>query len=275
MTAVNALSDLARLLAGVRVVDLSLTLAEDLPGAWPTHMPFQAKPWSWFHDRPDDLLPLDSGCGSYFTRWLVIDEHTGTHFDAASHFLPPDASSGFRPETAEQVDLSKFVGPAAVIRVSMDDLPQVPGESPTITPEIVEAWERRNGRIAAGTVVLFSSQWDQRYTRATRAQYTHDVVITKTTAGWPAPSAETMDALHTRGVRCVGIDAPSMGAAHDGEPVHVCGLGKGIVFVEGLANLDQLPEAGAFFVFMPLKLRGGSGAPGRAIAFVSNDSPKS
>jgi isatin hydrolase len=30
--------------------------------------------------------------------------------------------------------------------------------------------------------------------------------------------------------------------------------------------LTQLPPRGAFFIFLPLKCEGGSGAPGRAIA---------
>jgi kynurenine formamidase len=41
-----------------------------------------------------------------------------------------------------------------------------------------------------------------------------------------------------------------------------------MVYVEGLARLRELPVRGAIFAFFPLLLRGGSGAPGRAVAFV-------
>jgi kynurenine formamidase len=38
--------------------------------------------------------------------------------------------------------------------------------------------------------------------------------------------------------------------------------------VENLTGLAQLPPRGAIFCFLPLKIVGGSGAPGRAIAFL-------
>jgi kynurenine formamidase len=89
--------------------------------------------------------------------------------------------------------------------------------------------------------------------------------------GWPAPTAETVVALAERGITCVGTDGVSIGAVHDGGPAHNAGLSRGLVFVEGLSQLDQVPPRGAWFVFMPIKLRGGSGGPGRAAALVLDD----
>jgi kynurenine formamidase len=40
------------------------------------------------------------------------------------------------------------------------------------------------------------------------------------------------------------------------------------VFVEALTGLAALPPRGAWFCFAPLKLASGTGAPGRAFAFV-------
>jgi len=50
--------------------------------------------------------------------------------------------------------------------------------------------------------------------------------------------------------------------------VQVVGLSAGAVFIEGLSNLGALPPRGAWFFFAPLKVEGGTGAPGRAFAFV-------
>jgi kynurenine formamidase len=36
-----------------------------------------------------------------------------------------------------------------------------------------------------------------------------------------------------------------------------------------LTGLEALPPRGAFFVFLPLKIAGSSGGPGRAIALLS------
>jgi kynurenine formamidase len=62
-----------------------------------------------------------------------------------------------------------------------------------------------------------------------------------------------------------------MGSAHDGAPVHVAGLSAGAVFIEALTGLDRLPPRGAYFLFAPLKVARGSGAPGRALAWVSTE----
>jgi kynurenine formamidase len=69
-------------------------------------------------------------------------------------------------------------------------------------------------------------------------------------------------------VRCDGTDAPSMGSSHDGAPVHVAALSRGAVFVEALSGLDQLPARGAYFLFAPLNVARGTGAPGRAMAWL-------
>jgi kynurenine formamidase len=62
--------------------------------------------------------------------------------------------------------------------------------------------------------------------------------------------------------------APSIGSVHDGIPVHQEGLSRGLRYVEILTNLDELSPRGAFFVFLPLKISGSSGGPGRAVAFL-------
>ena len=46
------------------------------------------------------------------------------------------------------------------------------------------------------------------------------------------------------------------------------GLSGGMVFIECLANLRELPPRGAMFVFLPVKVARSSGGPGQAIALV-------
>ena len=81
-----------------------------------------------------------------------------------------------------------------------------------------------------------------------------ELVISGACPGWPAPGVEVMEALADRGVTCVGIDTPSIGPVQDAGPVHIAGFRRGLVFVEGLARLAELPVFGAFFVFLPLKI---------------------
>lgn len=263
-----------------QVVDLTLLLAEELPCSWSTHMPYQQKTYNYFADDLRDEAVLRNHTGPYQTRWLLVDEHTGTHVDAPAHFVPPEGSGleGAGPAgavTVEQIDLEQLMGPAVVVDVP-DDLPGgAPGVSPSITADLLAAFEDEHGTIAAGDVVLLRSRWDERFYRPGPAgdDYCRNPLVRGTTAGWPAPDVSAMELLVERGVRCVGTDGTSMGSVDDGGPVHRFALSRRVAFVEALANLGALPVRGAFFCFAPLRLARGTGAPGRAFAWVSTEEP--
>jgi kynurenine formamidase len=263
-------------LANRKIVDLSVPLAEDLPCWWATHQPFQHKTWNWFATLRDPAASVYNRSGPYATKWLALDEHTGTHLDAPCHFIPPP-NSGL-PEagpagaiSVADVPLEQVTGPAAVLDVSTVAGAE-PGISPLVPADAVLAWEAANGQLRAGDIVLLRTGWDRHYRRGPEAEsYVHDVVVTKRRPGWPAPSVETIEVLLSRGVRCVGIDAPSMGPAHDGQGVHVVALREGAVFVECLTGLGLLPARGAWFCFLPLRIEAATGSPGRAVAFLPRE----
>ncbi len=261
-----------------RIVDLSLLIGEEYPCSWPTHVPFQQKIYNYFANTGAADAPLFSHHGAYHTRWLLIDEHTGTHFDAPAHFLPPE-ESGLEhagPQgnvSAEQVPLEQLIGPAVVIDVSvLLDQEVEDGQSPYIRAGHIQQAEAEFGGIETGDIVLFRSGWDQLHYKPgpEGSAYVTDPFLHQAGPGWPALSIEAADYLLERGVSCVGIDSPSMGSAHDGAAVHIAALGQGCVFIESLANLDKLPERGATFFFAPLRLARSSGAPGRAFAMLSS-----
>jgi kynurenine formamidase len=259
---------------GTRLVDLTLLVAEELPCWWSTHMPYQHKTFNYFADRDDQAAPLRSRTGPYQTRWMLIDEHTGTHVDAPAHFIPPPGSG--LPDageagvvTVDQIPLEQLSGPAVVLDVPRDLPGAAPGVSPAIPPDLLHSFERRHGPVEPGTVVLFRTGWDRFYRPGAEAgKYCWEPLVARRAPGWPAPDVPLMGELIRRGVRCIGTDAPSMGSSHDGAPVHVAALSQGAVFVEALCHLDQLPARGASFLFAPLKIARGTGAPGRAVAWV-------
>ena len=134
-----------------KIVDLTLLLSEDLPCAWPAHMPFKRTNWNWFK-RVDS----EAGCvlrnkyGAYHTGWMVIDEHTGTHFDAPSHYVPlPDSGLPHACEsgriTGDKVDISKMLGDAVVVDISHLRDKGGMGTSPLFTKADMIAWEKENG----------------------------------------------------------------------------------------------------------------------------------
>lgn len=262
----------------MRLVDLTLLLAEELPAAWAKHMPYQQKTFNYFTSVDEQVSPLKSATGPYQTRWLLIDEHTGTHVDAPAHFIPelktglPEAAEA-GDITVEQIPLDQLIGPAVVIDIP-EDLPgSAAGISPIISRDFLAEWEEANGEIAAGDIVLFRSNWDRRYVAgAAGLAYCHDPLVTGKGPGWPAPDEEAMRHLMDRAVMCVGTDGASMGSVHSGAGVHHVGLGARVAFIEALGHLHQLPVRGAIFCFAPLKVARGTGAPGRAFAWVPRTS---
>ncbi len=264
-------------LSGARVVDLSVTLSERLPGTWPGHMSYAHKNWNWFAEAEGPTGRTRSAA-PYQTNFVLIDEHCGTHFDAPTHFIPPEGSglpyaSPLGAETGDKVPVGDLMGPAVVVDVRFLAQEGEPGVSPFITADHVRAWEDENGPIAAGEVVLLRTGWDRFYVEGDEGlKFMHGSLVTHDAPGWPAPSPDLAIYLHEKGVRTIGIDAPSIGSAHAGVPVHQEGLSRGLRYVEILTNLDELPTRGAFFVFLPLKIAGSSRGPGRAIAFLPDAS---
>ena len=245
-----------------KIVDLSVTLSEHLPATWPEHMPFAHKNWSWFEE---DELPTGActcSLGPYVTHFFILDEHAGTHVDAPSHYFREGDSS-------EKIDLSKLIGPAAVVDLRHLDGEAEDGASPAITVAHLEAWEAEHGRFEAGEIALLLTGWSKHYVKGEAGRaFLHEPVVLQSRPAWPAPEADAAIFLHERGVNAIGIDAPSMGSAEEGNEVHRAGLSREMAFIEGLTNLDRLPARGANFVFLPIKIAVASGAPGRAIALL-------
>lgn len=188
-------------------------------------------------------------------------EHGGTHLDAPVHF-----SRG--KHAADQIPLSQLMGPAAVIDVSAEA-----GQNPDyqVTVADLEAFERAHGPIAAGAIVLFRTGWGSRW--PDRGRY---LGTTATGPGavpqlhFPGIAAEAARWLvHNRTVDAVGIDTPSIdyGQSKTFE-THQILYGADIPGFENVANLDQLPEVGAFVIALPMKIEGGSGGPLRIVALL-------
>jgi kynurenine formamidase len=73
--------------------------------------------------------------------------------------------------------------------------------------------------------------------------------------------------------------APEHGGTHLDAPSHFAGAGRtadqiplsnvaNVPGLENIANLEEVPETGAWIVALPMKTAGGSGGPLRIIALV-------
>jgi kynurenine formamidase len=268
-------SGVAAALATAEIVDLSLTIDERLPCTWPNNMPFEHNVENWYVpvDKEGSAQQPLRSVAPFYTAWMTMHEHIATHFDAPPHYIPPPDSglphanaNGLR--YGDRVPIGDMQGPAVVFDAAALRDAGEPGVSPVIAAAEVEAWEAEQGRVEPADVVLLRTGWDAYYVPYPDGGRYARHVFERRAAGWPAFSPEAVELFHRRGVRTIGMDTPTIGAAHDPNPAHWAGLQHGMNVVEGLANLGALPVRGAYFVFVPVKIAFSSGAPGRAFAYV-------
>src|SRR5262249_41899504 len=184
-----------------------------------------------------------------------------------AHFIANPEEQGLW--SSEGVALERLVVPAAVFdarRLVGQGEPQV---SPKVTREQIVQWEDEHGALGAGEAFLLRAEWtDPHYRPAPQGRSYAEGVLAGELAPWPGLTVEAIEYIAERGVGLFGTDTPSAGALDAVLECHVAALSRNLVIVENLTGLGQLPARGALFCFLPLKIVAGSGAPGRAIAFV-------
>ncbi len=262
LAVILSLSTAQAQVANEHVKDLSLLVAPELPCVWPVGMTPMAV-----------VATRTFGPGAYHRDLLMIDEHTGTQWDAPAHFVPrPDSGfPGAGPNgliTGEKVPAWQFCGEACVLDITQhcDEAPD--GSSFLIQPEIVQAWEKQHRPLKAGDVVLFKSGYSDRYYQPfPRGERFVTTALRKDTPGWPAPTPDTMKYLGSKGVMTLGLDGASMGPLPDlAVATHQAGGNLGMVWIECGTNLGSLPTTGAFYAMLPAKHAGGSGGECRSLA---------
>ncbi len=219
-------------------IDLSHTLEEGIP-AWPTHARFSSTPYE------------SQRLGDVATHYgLTISEHTGTHMDAPLHFV----AEGPAHYGTDEIPLERLAGRAATIEAT--NL----GAGDLLGVEHVKNWERYHGPIEQGDRVLVRYGWDERWTTGLEGR--------RFLEDWPGLSGEAAGYLVEKGVALVGCDTLAVDAAGSQEnPAHHALLDNEVYVVENLKNLCRLPPF-CLFLALPLKIKGGSGSPVRAVALI-------
>jgi kynurenine formamidase len=169
--------------------------------------------------------------------------------------------------TADKVPIEQFCGPMKVVDVGMMEGTAGPGKRPSIGVDVVKAFEAKYGPLQKGDVVMLRTGYDDKYYLPFPEgnRLVADVLGGKA-EGWPSPSAELVDYLVKKGVMNMAADIPSMGG-EDWYEAHVRGLGQGMIYIECCMNTADLPNTGAFFIYLSPKTIG-SGQAGRAIAIL-------
>jgi kynurenine formamidase len=168
--------------------------------------------------------------------------HQGTHFDAPYHFYDDG-------KTVDQMPLDRFYGPATLIDLA-------PGSRLAAkTPITLETLAPHAAKFQPGAKLLCRTGWDRMF--GTPECFGDGPTLTPEAARWIAD----------RRIGLLGMD--TMTPSTDWREVHLMFLERGveIVLVEGLTNLEKLPERFTFVGF-PLNIKGRDGAPIRAVAVV-------
>jgi kynurenine formamidase len=235
------ISKLIESLRGARVIDLSQPLEEHMPN-FPTHSKFFRNLWgSYWHG------------GRSLNYQITMNEHNGTHVDAPAHFISD--SKPHAHTTIENVPLTRLMGRG--VRLDCRGMK----EGDYVSKDFVTAWESKHGAIEAGDIVLFNFGWSAHWAlRPNGERYTTD---------WPGVAMDAAEYLIEKSCAALGVDtlSPDPHTALATKPIHPVVLEKQVLIIENLTNLELLPD---FFLFLalPLRIRGGSGSPIRAVALI-------
>jgi kynurenine formamidase len=228
----------------MRLVDLSRDIHHKMPRLL-NHPSIVVAPYS----THDEIREADGYRFSTATLSLALGDHAGTHVDAPAHF---DADPAAR--TIDQLPLEDFFLDAVCL-----DLSAKPLKSDISVDDLKRARDVAGVDIRRRDMVLLEMNFARRCTSADA--FLNDFPgLTRDSATW----------LGKQGIAMFGVEAVSPGrpGRNNFEVHHVC---RDLEFthVEGLVNLDQVVGKGRFkFIGFPLKIRGGTASPIRAIAML-------
>ncbi|MGX1500308.1 cyclase family protein [Roseibium aggregatum] len=256
------MSSLNQLVSGlasgaVRIVDLTHTLDPDFPVIV---LPPEFGQCARF--RMEEISAYDHRGPAWKWHNISMSEHTGTHFDAPSHWISgKDVPNG----SVDEIPAEAFVGPVVVIDCSKG---AAENDDFELTPQIIAGWESEHGRIPEDAWVLMRTDWSKRrgadYLNM-RGDGPHS----------PGPTPEAIRFLiEERNIRGFGTETVGTDAGQGAHyvppyPAHYFLHGAGKYGLQCLANLDQLPATGAVLIAAPLKIKNGTGSPLRVLAMVT------
>ena len=180
----------------------------------------------------------------YNITQFSMSTHQGTHLDAPFHFYDDG-------KTLDQMRLEQFYGETTLIDLA-------PGSALAAkTPVTVKMFEPHADKFRPGAKIIYRTGWDRKF--GTPEFFAEFPTLTLEAAQWIAD----------RKIGMLGMDTPT--PSTDWKECHHILLKRGIeiVIVEGLTNLEKLPEKFTFIGF-PLNITGRDGSPIRAVALVED-----
>jgi kynurenine formamidase len=196
------------------------------------------------HEEWEGIIDADTVSPSVYK--LELGEHTGTHVDALNHM-----GREYNQQSIDTMPLSMFYTEGVCLDFSHKGLRELIEPS-----ELEDACVKNDILIKPGDTVLICTDHYRK---------------TYGSEDWnkgPGISAESAIWLGKQGIAAFGVEtmSPGVPGVSNKEVHRICGE-LGFTHYENLINLYQLIGRGRFrFIGLPLKIRGGTGSPVRAIA---------
>ena len=223
----------------IKIIDLTLELYEGLQ-TWYIHPKVVMIDYHQAFLNKDRYVKPYEG---FSTKLLTVVDHVGTHVDAPAHV--------FRgASTIESISLDKVMGDALLVDVSFRDL------NGPITPALLDQALKQTGEKVKEGDILIMRAWPH----AWGAEGFHE------TRGM---TAETVDWFFDHKFKMLATDLPTVDDSPDMRRlVHYRLLKEGVPIIENLINLDKIGRFRFNFIGLPLRIKGATGSPIRALALL-------
>lgn len=177
---------------------------------------------------------------------LELGEHTGTHVDALNHMAKEHIG-----QSIDKMSLSMFYTKGIGLDFSSKELREL-----ISAKELEEALKHSMlKRFAGSTILLYTDHYRRHFNSE---EWGNGPGVTVEAARW----------LGDQKIAAFGVEtmSPGVPGISNKEVHHICGE-LGFTHYENLINLHKLVGRGMFqFIGLPLKIRGGTGSPVRAVA---------
>jgi kynurenine formamidase len=206
----------------------------DLSVTLETYMP------AWPTNPLVNIVPIGTAArDGYNVESYSSLTHSGTHVDAPYHMLENGT-------TVDNINLTQLVGDGYCIKLN-------PKSEEIKLSDIRRKWKKEYD----GKIILLNTGWYKKRGYNKEFQFK-----------FPGLADDTVEFFIEHKPKVIGIDTLGIEPySHSDFKVHKALLPHGIVFIEDLANLDQLTEGKKYLIVaLPLKIRNGSGAMARVIA---------
>src|SRR3954454_4187604 len=234
-------------LAKSKYIDLTHTITPNMP-VWKGFGPATFKPTV----NPLTGMPYTFASeGFEATAYTIATDQFGAQLDPPAHWAPEypaidELPATFAVRPLVVISIVKQLKTKADYHLQVSD---------------IEAWEKANGRIPEGSVVMVRSDWSKKWTT--------DATKAKALAADPVFPGVTLDALKFLHLQRHILSPGSEPLDTDSTPTlegESWLMHLGYTQAEGVANLDKVPETGCLVDIGYPKFGGGLGGYARYIA---------